>query len=201
MGWSLGYGRGEEGVRPKVKGPRGLKEAFKTLLSLDAPSRTKAKAFAVGVFVAFTPTYGLHTVTVILFSWLFRLPFSIVLLGSLVNNPWTFFPIYGVSYVAGRWLLSFFPSFYSPVPFHVLAHRLKVLSWKEWFTKAPIILLKEGPPFVVGSLVLGVVTALASYFLVLWLLEMREGKGSTRGSGAPLDLGGDGRGEDEAGDP
>ncbi len=164
------------------KRPRGLKEIFKTLFSFQAPPRIKARAFAVGVFVAFTPTYGLHTLTVLLFSWLFRLPFAIVLVGSLVNNPWTFFPIYGSSYVVGRWLLSFFPSYYSPIPFHVLAHQLKGFSWKEWFTRAPALLLKEGLPFVVGSLALGVVAAVVSYFLVLWLLtikgerEIQEGR-------------------------
>ncbi len=181
--------------RPK-KGPKkakSLREIFGTLFSFQAPPKTKAKAFAVGVFVAFTPTYGLHTVTVIIFSWLFRLPFSIVLIGSLVNNPWTFFPIYGSSYVVGRWLLSFFPSYYTPIPFHVLAHQLKTFSWKEWFTRAPALLLREGLPFVVGSLVLGVVAAVVSYFLVLWLLSIRgeeenpsrrEGDGAESAQGA-----------------
>ena len=153
--------------------PRSLRGIFKALFSFQAPPRTKAKAFAVGVFIAFTPTYGLHTLTAVLFSWLFRLPFSIVLVGSLVNNPWTFFPIYGSSYVAGRWLLSFFPSCYTPLPFHVLAHELRAFTWKEWFTKAPALLLREGLPFVVGSLVLGVVAAVVSYFLVLWLLSIK----------------------------
>jgi len=163
---------------------RSLKEVFKTLFSFQAPPKTKARAFALGVFVAFTPTYGLHTLTVILFSWLFRLPFTVVLIGSLVNNPWTFFPIYGSAYVAGRWLLSFFPSYYNPLPFHVLAHELKAFSWKEWFTKAPALLFKEGLPFVVGSLALGVVAAIFSYFLVLWLLSIRErGKNQDRRKG------------------
>ena len=156
------------------KKSKSLRDIFKTFFSFMAPPKTKAKAFAVGVFVAFTPTYGLHTVTVVLLSWLFRLPFSIVLVGSLVNNPWTFFPIYGSSYVVGRWLLSFFPSYYTPIPFHVLAHQLKTFSWKEWFTRAPALLLREGLPFVVGSLVLGVVAAIVSYFLVLWLLRIKD---------------------------
>ena len=179
------HGSGDELAKHKIKKPKGLKEAFKALLSLKAPLKTKARAFAVGVFVAFTPTYGLHTVTVILFSWLFRLPFSIVLLGSLVNNPWTFFPIYGGSYMAGRWLLSLFPAIYSPVPFRFLAQQLKSFTWKEWFTKAPALFLKEGLPFVVGSLTLGVVAAVVSYFVVLWLLRVGERRG-VPGDGEPF---------------
>jgi len=181
----LGPGIQERRAKARGRRPKSLREAFRALFSLDAPPRTKAVAFAVGVFVAFTPTYGLHTVTVILFSWLFRLPFSIVLLGSLVNNPWTFFPIYGASYVVGRWLLSFFPSCYTPMPFGVLAHQLKSFSWNDWLAKAPGLLLREGLPFVVGSLVLGVVAAVFSYFLVLWLLSIK-GRGETQ----------DGRGKD-----
>jgi len=149
---------------------------FRSLLALEGDPQMKAKAFAIGVFIAFSPTYGLHTITVILASWVFKLPFSILLLGSLVNNPWTFFPIYGSSYIVGRWLISLFPKFYSPLPFHVLAQRLRALTWKDWLTQAPILVLKEGFPFVVGSLFLGVVMALGTYFVVLKILKTREAK-------------------------
>jgi len=172
--------------------PRRLPTIFRSLLALEDDPHTKAKAFAIGVFIAFTPTYGLHTVTVILVSWVFKLPFSIILLGSLVNNPWTFIPIYGSSYIVGRWLLSLFPKFYSPLPFYVLAQRLKALTWKDWLTQVPILVFNEGLPFVVGSIFLGIVVALGTYFVVLKILKAREAKKessharATQGSGKGL---------------
>ncbi len=165
--------------------PRKFHAIFRSLLALEGDPQVKAKAFAIGVFIAFNPTYGLHTVTVIIASWAFRLPFSIILLGSLVNNPWTFFPIYGSSYMVGRWLLSFFPKFYSPIPFHLLSQQLRTLTWKDWFTQAPILIFKEGFPFVVGSLFLGMVMALGSYFVVLKVLKAREAKRGGSHEGDP----------------
>lgn len=165
--------------------PRRLPRIFRSLLALEGNPQMKAKAFAIGVFIAFTPTYGLHTITVILASWAFRLPFSILLLGSLVNNPWTFIPIYGSSYMVGRWLISLFPKFYSPLPFHVLAQQLKAFSWKDWLTQAPILIFKEGLPLVVGSLFLGVVMALGTYFVILKILKTREAKKGSNYEGNP----------------
>ena len=160
-------------VKSSVK-PKGFTAPFKSLLALEGTPQAKAKAFAIGVFIAFTPTYGLHTATAILASWIFGLPFSIILLGSLVNNPWTFFPIYGASYIIGELILSIFPQCYSPTPFCILAHRLKSLSWREWFSQAPLLILKEGIPLIVGSLFLGVILALLTYVVVLRMLKFRE---------------------------
>ncbi len=165
--------------------PRRFHMIFRSLLALEGNPQVKAKAFAIGVFIAFSPTYGLHTITVILASWVFRLPFSIILLGSLVNNPWTFFPIYGSSYMVGRWLLSLFPKFYSPPPFHLLAQQLRALTWKDWFTQAPILIFKEGFPFVVGSLFLGVAMALGAYFVVLKILRPERPKKGGSHEGNP----------------
>ena len=70
-----------------------IKEKLRQILHLgDSPQRT-AMAFAVGVLIAFSPTYGLHTASAFLFAWAFRLNFLAVMAGNLVNNPWTFLPI------------------------------------------------------------------------------------------------------------
>lgn len=58
-------------------------------------------AFSLGVVIAFSPTYGLHTASVFLFAWAFRLNFLAVLSGSLINNPWTLVPILGLTFWTG----------------------------------------------------------------------------------------------------
>src|SRR5437763_1004449 len=62
----------------------------------ESPHRT-ALAFAVGAFIAFSPTYGLHTLSVAFCTWAFRLNCVALLAGSLINNPWTVLPIVGAT--------------------------------------------------------------------------------------------------------
>ena len=81
-----------------------IKEKLRQILHLgDSPRRT-AVAFAVGVLIAFSPTYGLHTASVFFLTWAFRLNFLAVMAGNLVNNPWTFLPIIAGSMGVGLWL-------------------------------------------------------------------------------------------------
>lgn len=74
---------------------------LKQILHLqESPHRT-ALAFALGVFIAFSPTYGLHTLSVIFCTWAFRLNFLALMAGSLINNPWTVVPILGATFWTG----------------------------------------------------------------------------------------------------
>ncbi len=153
-----------------------LPRILRPLVSMDGTPRAKALSFGVGIFVAFTPTYGLHTLTALLISWIFRLSFPIVLLASWVNNPWTIFPIFISSYMVGRFVFSFCPFLYTPYSLKSLYHQLAQLSWKDWFSQAPAILIHEGLPYMVGSLILGTAAAFVSYFLVLKILEAKESR-------------------------
>src|SRR5436309_610992 len=82
-----------------------IKRTAQQILHLgDSPRRT-ALAFAIGVFIAFSPLYGLHTISVFLFAWAFRLNVVAVLAGSLVNNPWTVLPILGSTMWVGLTLV------------------------------------------------------------------------------------------------
>lgn len=78
-----------------------LRTQLRQILNLNESPHRTALAFAVGAFIAFSPTYGLHTVSVFFFAWLFRLNVAAVLAGSLINNPWTLVPILGATVWAG----------------------------------------------------------------------------------------------------
>lgn len=63
----------------------------------------------MGIYIAFSPFFGLHTAMVFLLSWCFALNVAIVLTVSmLVNNPWTMIPVYGSGYMFGEWVVSLF---------------------------------------------------------------------------------------------
>src|SRR5690349_2078083 len=54
---------------------RSFRALLRQVLHLqESPQRT-ALAFAIGVFIAFSPAYGLHTAMVVVCTWLFGLNF------------------------------------------------------------------------------------------------------------------------------
>ncbi len=70
----------------------------------DSAERT-ALAYALGVFIGFSPLLGLHTLLAILLAVLFRLNRLAVLAGVYTHLPWFLAPYYGGVTVAGAWLL------------------------------------------------------------------------------------------------
>src|SRR5438874_9755130 len=59
----------------------------------DTPERTAA-AFALGVFIGFSPFLGLHTILGIVFAFLLNVNRVAVLLGVYSNLPWIMAPYY-----------------------------------------------------------------------------------------------------------
>ena len=82
-----------------------FRSLLKQVLHLqESPQRT-ALAFAIGVFIGFSPAYGLHTVMVFFCAWALRLNFLALMTGAFLNNPWTVVPILGATYWVGALLL------------------------------------------------------------------------------------------------
>lgn len=130
-----------------------IKRTVQQILHLgDSPQRT-ALAFAIGVFIAFSPTYGLHTISVLLCAWAFRLNVVAMLAGSLINNPWTILPFVGSSMWVGLKLLPIG----TPPPLDWSHFTFQVL----WQQLQPFFL-----PFILGSTLLGIIASLIAYLLV-----------------------------------
>lgn len=129
---------------------RSFRALLRQVLHLqESPQRT-ALAFAVGVFIAFSPAYGLHTVLVVLCTWLFGLNFVALLAGAFVNNPWTIIPILGATYWTGALLLG-----RTDTP---------TFNWLDpSFAGIYQQILPYAVPFALGGLFLSVIGALLSY--------------------------------------
>jgi uncharacterized protein (DUF2062 family) len=136
---------------------RSFRALLRHVLHLQESPRRTALAFAVGVFIAFSPAYGLHTAMVVLCTWLFGLNFVALLAGALVNNPWTIVPILGATYWTGALLMG-----QTDVP----PFNWDDLSFRGIYAQVSPYLV----PFVLGGFVLSVVGALASYPLAYALL-------------------------------
>lgn len=136
--------------QPSARGHRSFRALLRQMLHLqESPQRT-ALAFALGVFIAFSPAYGLHTAMVVLCTWLFGLNFLALFTGALINNPWTIIPILGATYWTGALLLG-----RTDVP---------NFDWQDLsFSGIYQQVLPYAAPFILGGLVLSVLGALLSY--------------------------------------
>lgn len=136
--------------QPAASSSRSFRALLRQVLHLrESPQRT-ALAFALGVFIAFSPAYGLHTVMVVLSTWLFGLNFVALMAGAFVNNPWTVVPILGATYWTGAELMG-----RTDVP---------EFNWQDLsFSGIYQQVLPYAIPFMVGGLVLSVVGALLAY--------------------------------------
>lgn len=154
---------------------RKLKERLHHLLHLDDESpHGLAKAFAVGVFVAFTPFLGLHTLMVLFLAWVFRLNKLAALSGTLVNNPWTIAFVYiGPTWVAVMLMrhagMDVPPLHYNSLRVQFMGTMEEYKLWQPIFWKT---FLREFKPhihaFLLGTTIAGVVASLVAYFVALF---------------------------------
>ena len=137
---------------------RRIRTLFKQLLHLNESPHRTAVAFAVGVFIAFSPTYGLHTVSAIVVSWAFRLNFIAVIAGSLINNPWTLVPILGATFWTG---------------FRVMAMPdVPPLDWSDLSLTAIYVHIRVYAfPFFVGGLILSMIGSVMAYPLAYYVIS------------------------------
>lgn len=147
-----------------------VRAAFRRLLAIDDPPERTALAFSIGVFIAFSPFLGLHTIMATLIAFTFRFNKIAIYTGTFINNPiLTLVPIIIISYAVGAFVLG------RPLAIpdegvellkdpHLFSRdyyrRLFVQSWNNvvW-------------PFAIGGTVLSVVCSLLSYPLTLWALR------------------------------
>lgn len=135
---------------PADRSGRSFRALLRQVLHLrESPQRT-ALAFSLGVFIAFSPAYGLHTIMVVLSTWIFGLNFVALMAGAFINNPWTIVPILGATYWTGALLMG-----RTDVP---------EFNWHDLtFTGVYQQILPYAVPFALGGLVLSVIGALLAY--------------------------------------
>jgi len=133
-----------------------LKDRFRSLLQLDDPPHKLALAFSLGVFIAFSPTIGLHVLSCLFLAWILRLSKIVILTASFINNPWTILPLYGFCI----WLGTKITGSDAAVP---------AIAWNELTLSTVYGIIRPYLwPFIAGTLVAGTVAALLSYFAFYW---------------------------------
>ena len=149
-----------------------LRATLRRLLAIDDPPERTALAFSIGVFIAFSPFLGLHTIMATALAFIFRFNKIAIYTGTFVNNPvFTLVPIILASYGVG----AFFMGRPLALPAEGMAllrepHLLTGDYWRRLFLHSWDVLV----PFSVGGLVLSVVCSLASYPLTLRILRAKQ---------------------------
>ncbi len=136
---------------------------LRKLLNLEDTPERIALAFSVGVFFAFSPFLGLHTLLGLLVAFLFGLNRPAVLIGVFVNNPWTLVPIYAAATYIGGIIIGFPP-----------ATDLPTFGWKQiWDSHFWAQLARHWgliKPLFLGSTILSVSSSLLSYAMARQLI-------------------------------
>lgn len=132
------------------------KKRLKKILSLDNHPGHISAGFAIGVFISFTPFFGLHTPLAILAAFLLRINKVTCITGAWVNTPLTVVPILIASYRVGLFILG------SPYK--------KLVVKDLTFGYAMELLKAHGAPILIGTSLLGFAAALVSYFLLYYII-------------------------------
>jgi uncharacterized protein (DUF2062 family) len=145
---------------------RWLRRTGQVLLHIeDSPTRVAA-AFALGVFIAFSPLLGIHTALAIGIALAFRLNKVAILVGAWINNPWTLAPMYTAGTLLGCFVLGVSPASLGGIDWS-LHGRAFYASLVEGFR--PLLM-----PFIVGNLVLGAGAAAVSFLILRSVLANRR---------------------------
>jgi len=159
-----------------------MNAALQSLLHLKDPPHRTALAFGAGIFIAFSPFLGLHTLIAIAIAFAFRLNRVAVVAGAWVNV-WALIPCYMFGTLIGALLLGVDSS-------HLNAHILSraetlvratlawtlVGDWSQALKSLSGVLKVFGAllwPFIVGNTLLGLVASVPAYALCRKFLEAR----------------------------
>lgn len=147
-----------------------LRSALRTLLQIDEPPARIALAFAVGVWISFTPFVGLHTWMALGTALAFRLNRVALVVGAWVNV-WTLAPTLMAGTALGCTILGVSSDGLARIDwdmdgmafFHMLFRELKPFVW----------------PFLLGNLLVGLPAAAIAYFVLKSLLLRRARTAAT----------------------
>ncbi|HEV2836272.1 MAG TPA: DUF2062 domain-containing protein [Pyrinomonadaceae bacterium] len=146
-----------------------FRAAFRRLLAIDDPPERTALAFSIGVFIAFSPFLGLHTIMATVLAFVFRFNKIAIYTGTFINNPiFTLVPIIIASYAVGAFVLG--------RPMRIPDEGLELLKNPQMFSvdyyrRIFVQSWDIAWPFAVGGMVLSVVCSVLAYPLTLRALR------------------------------
>ena len=131
-----------------------FKLAMEQIFTVDDTPHRIGVAFAIGTFIAMSALIGLHTILGLVVPQSLGLSKRVTMAGVFLNNPWTVIPIYSFCLWVGLIVTG------SPG----LPHEI------DWANMSIGSLLGELAhllwPFVIGTTLVGIISAVAAYYLI-----------------------------------
>jgi uncharacterized protein (DUF2062 family) len=149
---------------------RRLRERATHVLHLDEEPSRLAAGMAVGVFIGVTPFYGLHTLLALAAAYVFRLNKVATITGAWLNLPWFAPFVYGFCLRLGEAVLTGDWSGFSLASIQGLAMYLRASPRETASTLYEVVwnmLFVASKPLFVGTAIVGLVLAVAAYFITL----------------------------------
>lgn len=148
------------------KTPRAL---LRSILMLDDTPHSVALGTAIGMFVGMTPTVGIQMIIVLAAAFLLRPFFKFnkiaAVLTVYVTNPLTIVPIYWFNYKVGTFFIP------SSVKYNDFVAIVRFDSHDNWSERALSLITELGAPLLAGCLLVAIVSSLATYPTMRWLLR------------------------------
>jgi uncharacterized protein (DUF2062 family) len=149
---------------------RRLRERATAVLHLDEEPSRLAAGMAAGVFIGVTPFYGLHTLLALAVAYVFRLNKAATITGAWLNLPWFAPFVYGFCLRLGEAVLTGDWSGFSLASIYGLAVYLRASPRETAGTLYRVVwdmLFVASKPMFVGTTLVGLVLAVAAYFITL----------------------------------
>ena len=143
---------------------------WKRLARIPDTPHSIALGFSIGVFIAFSPFLGFHTILCIFFSWVIGVNILSSIIGTFVGNPITYPVIWASSIGVGNFLLN------RQLLDQDKSNSLIFFKTDFFMTIKPVFL-----PLFSGGLILGFLFALPSYFLIKYLILIFRNNRSEKG--------------------
>jgi uncharacterized protein len=146
-----------------------FRPAFRRLLAIDDPPERTALAFSIGVFIAFSPFLGLHTIMATFIAFVFKFNKIAIYTGTFLNNPpLTLVPIIVASYAVGAFFLG--------QPLEIPAEGLELFKNPhifsgDYYRRLFVESLNILEPFALGGMILSVVCSVIAYPITLRALR------------------------------
>ena len=129
----------------------------------DRPERI-AKGVAIGIFISFTPLFGLHVLLALIIAILLRANVFVTLISTFIGNPLTFPLIAYASIWIGNIVLT------QLLGIETLSNTEATLDFALIFDNLYALLL----PYVIGGSVLGLPFASGGYFLTIRAVSLYQ---------------------------
>ena len=121
---------------------------WKRLTRIPDSPHSISLGFSIGVFFAFSPLLGLHAVLSIFFSWVFRANILSSIIGTFIGNPITYPLMWASSIGIGGFLSGNIDTDYDRI-------ELSNIFGADFLAS-----------FLIGSLILGLLFGIGSYFII-----------------------------------